>query len=77
MPSVGLSINQNTTSNVSLPNIEGNKALSDISRAYVQEKKIDLDLKVYKKDYFSITLPFKKRMDVLINGFKYYDTTTQ
>ena len=33
------SINQDTTSNVYLPNIEGNKALSDILRAYVQQKK--------------------------------------
>ena len=34
----GLSINQDTTS-VSLPNIEGKKAHSDILRTYVQEKK--------------------------------------
>ena len=34
-------------------------------------------MKVYKKDYFDTTVPFKKRTDVLINGFKYYDTTTQ
>lgn len=24
-----------------------------------------------------VTVPFKKRTDVLINGFQYYDTTTQ
>ena len=33
----GLSINQDTTSNVSLPNIEGKRAHSDILRTYVQE----------------------------------------
>ena len=67
----GLSINQDTTSNVSLPSIEGKKALSDILRTYVLErKKINLD-------YFDITVPFKTRTDLLINGSKYYDTTTQ
>ena len=74
----GLSINQDTTSNVSLPSIEGKKTLSDMLRTYVLEKKkINLDFKNYIKDYFDITVPFKTRTDVLINGSKYYDTTTQ
>ena len=75
----GLSIDQDTASNVSLPNVEGKKALSDILRVYVEEKnKFNPDLKIYKEDYFDITvLPFVKRTKVLINGFKYYDTTTQ
>ena len=34
-----LSINQDTTSYVLLPNIEGQKALSNILRTYSQEKK--------------------------------------
>ena len=74
----GVSIDQDTASNVSLPNVEGKKALSDILRAYVEEKnKFNLDLKNYKEDYVDITVPFVKRTEVLINGFKYYDTTVQ
>ena len=74
----GLPIDQDIQSNVSLPNIEGKKALSDILRTYAQEKeKFKLDLKIYKEDWFSIAVPFQKRTDVLINGFEYYDTTTQ
>ena len=42
-----------------------------------KKKKIDLDLKIYKENYFDISVPFQKRTDVLINGFQYYDTTTQ
>ena len=33
----GLPIDQDLTSNVSLPNIEGRKALSDILRVYTEE----------------------------------------
>ena len=36
----GLSIDQDTQSNVSLPNVEGKKAHSDILRTFVDEKKI-------------------------------------
>ena len=74
----GLSIDQDTQSNVSLPNVEEKKALSDILRTYAEEKnKFNLDLKIYKENYFDINVPFQKRTDVLINGFQYYDTTTQ
>ena len=74
----GLSIDHNTASNVSLPNVEGKKALSDILRTCVEEKnKFNLDLKIYKEDYSDITVPFVKRTDILINGFKYCDTATQ
>ena len=44
----GLSIDhQDTQTNVSLPNIEGKKALSNILRTYAEEKnKFNLDFKV-------------------------------
>ena len=74
----GLSIDQDLKSKVSLPNIEGRKALSDILRVYAEEKKsFNLDLKIYKIGYFEIIVLFKKRTDVLINSFQYCDTTTQ
>ena len=74
----GLSIDQDIQSNVSLPNTEGEKAISDILRTYAQEKeKINLDLKNYKENFFDITVPFQKRTDIFINRLEYYDTTTQ
>ena len=74
----GLSVDQGIPPNVSLPNEEGKKALSNILRTYAEEKnRFNFDLKNYREDYFDITVPFVKRTDVLINGFKYYDTTTQ
>lgn len=74
----GLSVDQDITPNVSLPNVEGKKALSNILRTCAEEKnKFNFDLKNYRENYFDITVPFVKRTDVLINGFKYYDTTTQ
>ena len=73
-----LLIDQDTQSNVSLPKVEGNKALSNFLRTYVEEKnKFHLDWKIYKESYFDINVLFQKRTDVLINGFHYYDTTTQ
>ena len=36
----GLSINQKIDANVSLPNVERKKALSDILRTYAEEKKV-------------------------------------
>ena len=73
-----LSIDQDLQCNVSLPNTEEKKPLSNILRTHAQEKeKFNLDLKVYQEFFFDITVPFQKRIDVLINGFKYYDTTTQ
>ena len=65
----GLSIDQDIQSNVSLTNTEGKKSLSDILRTHPQEKKLTLTWK--------LTVPIQKRTDVLINGFKYYGTTTQ
>ena len=74
----GISIDQDLKSIVSLPNIEGRKALSDILKVYAEVKKIIyLDLKIYKEGYFDIIVPFKKRTEVLVSSFQYYDTTTQ
>ena len=57
----GLSIDQDTQPNVSLPNIEGKKALSDILRTYAEEKnKFNLDLKVYKEKILILMSPSKK-----------------
>ena len=54
------------------------KAFSDILRKYAQEKeKFNLDLKIYKENFFDITVSFQKRTDVLFNGFEYCDATTQ
>ena len=65
----GLSIDQDIQSNVSLTNIERKKSLSYILRTHPPEKKLTLTWK--------LTAPIQKRTDVLINGFKYYGTTTQ
>ena len=54
------SIDQDTQPNVSLPNIVGKKALTDILRTYAQEKNIfNLDLKIYKENYFDINVHFQ------------------
>ena len=69
-------IDLNIQTNVLLLNVR--EALSNKLRTYVEEKKkFNFDLKIYKEDYFDITVHFVKRTDVLINGFKYYDTITQ
>ena len=74
----GLSIDQVLKSNVSLPDIEGRKALSNILRVYTEEKKsFKLGLKIHKNGYFDIIVPFKERTDVLVSSFQYRDTTTQ
>ena len=74
----GLSIDSNIQMGVLLPNVEGKKALSDILRAYAQERnKFNLDLRISRKDWFDIRVPFRKITDVLINGFEYYATATQ
>ena len=56
-----LSIDQDLQSNVSLPNTEEKKPLSDILRTHAQEKeKFDLDLKVYQ-EFFLISLSLFKK----------------
>ena len=56
-----LSIDQDLKSNLSLPKIEGRKALSNILRVYAEEKNsFNLDLIIYKEGYFDIIVPFKK-----------------
>ena len=55
----GLSIDEDTKSYVSLPNVEARKALSVILRTYGEEKsKFNLDLKIYKENDFDINVPF-------------------
>ena len=71
-----LSVGQDIQSIDFLSNIKGKKAFSDILRTYGQEKKNDLDLKIYKESWFDIVAPFKKWTDVLIYEFQYYHTIT-
>ena len=58
-----LSIDQDRKPDVSLPNAEGKKALSDILRTYAIEKKKErkFSFKGYKENYFDINIIFKKR----------------
>lgn len=74
MPSVDCQLTKMINLIFSFPILKERK--SDVLRTYAQEKeKFSLDLRIYKEDWFSITVPLQKRMDVLIYGFKYYDTT--
>ena len=41
-----------------------------------KKKKFNFDLKICNESLLDVTVPFK-RIDVLINGFQYYDTNTQ
>ena len=76
-PSLGYQLTK-TLSLFLYQKLKKKKALSDILRTYAEEKiKFNLDLKVYKENYFDINFPFHKRTDALINGFQYCDTTTQ
>ena len=73
-----LSIKQETTIHVPLPYFQGQKALSDMLQTCSEEKeKFNLTLNIYKEHFFDVNLTFKKRSDVLINGFQHYDTTTK
>ena len=57
----GLSIDQDTQPNVSLPNIEGKKALSDILRTYAEKKRnLTLIRKFTKKIILILMSPSKK-----------------
>ena len=74
MPSVDCQLTKMINLIFSFPILKERK--SDVLMTYAQEKeKFSLDLRIYKEDWFSITVPLQKRMDVLIYGFKYYDTT--
>ena len=74
----GLSIDQDLQSNICLPTIEGRNTPRNVLRVYAEEERsFNPDLKIYKEGYFDIIIPFKKRSDVLVNGFQYYDRTTQ
>ena len=41
-----------------------------------KEKKFNIEQKICNESLLDVTVPFK-RVDVLINGFQYYDTNTQ
>ena len=74
MPSVDCQLTKMINLIFSFPILKERK--SDVLRTYAQEKeKFSLDLRIYKEDWFSITVPLQKRMDVLIYGFTCYDTT--
>lgn len=62
--------------NVSLPNFDGKKGFRYFKNI-CRRRKINLDLKIYNENVLDITVPFKKRTDVLIDWFQYYDTITQ
>ena len=52
--------------------------MSDFIKTYSKENKnFKLDLRICNKESFDVTIPFKKRTDVLINGFQYFNTTTK
>ena len=52
--------------------------MSDLIRTYSKEKEnFKLDLRIYNKESFDVTIPSKKRIDILINGFQCHDTTTK
>ena len=76
----GLPINQEIDNKefVPLPNTDAEHQLSELIRAYSKEKeKFNLNLRIYSEESFEIIIPFQKRKGVLINGFKYYNTTTK
>ena len=62
--------------NVSLPNFEGKKGFRYFKNI-CRRRKTNLGLKIYNENVLDITVPFKKRTDVLIDWFQYYDTITQ
>ena len=71
-----LSINQKAETDVIIPDLNARQNLSDMISSYKEErKKFNLDCHFYKKYLFDITIPFKKRSDLLTTGYTYFDTT--
>ena len=62
----GLLINQTIDANLSLPNVEGKKGFRYFKKI-CGRRKINLDLKIYNENFLDVTVPFKKRTDVLID----------
>ena len=61
-----------------ITDLNARKSPHDMIRSYEEERrKINLDRYFSKKDLFDVTIPFKKRSDVLTTGFTYFDTTTK
>ena len=63
-----LAINQEVNSDfVPLPIVDAQNPLSDLIRTYSKEKEnFKLDLRIYNKESFDVTIPFKKRTNVLM-----------
>ena len=73
----GLSINQKTDTNLTIPDLNVRNSLSVMIRSYKEgRKKSNLNCRFYKHDLFDITIPLKKRTDVLTTGYTYFYTTT-
>lgn len=49
------------------------ESLSNMMRSYKREKECHL----FFPDLFDLTLPFKKRSEILITGYTYFDITTK
>ena len=72
-----LPINQKAEADVIIPDLNARHSLSDMIRSYEKErKKSNLDRHFYKKYLFDITIPFRKRSDLITTGYTYFDTTT-
>ena len=73
----GLSINQKTDTDVTIPDFNARNSLNDMVRSCEEEReKFNLNCHFYKHDLFDITIPFKKWTDVSTTGYTYFDTTT-
>ena len=75
----GLSITHEVESDlVPVADLDAQNALSDLIRNYVKKKEEpNLALKIYNEEAFETIIPSKKRSDVAVKSFKYYDTTTK
>ena len=73
----GLSLNEKAATDVNILNVNARHSSSDMIRSYEEvRKKFCLDCHFYKKALFDIIIPFKKRRDVLMTVYTYFDTTT-
>ena len=74
---IGLSLNQKTDTDVTIPNLNARDSVSDMIRSYEEEtEKFNFDCHFYKKDLFDITISFIKQSDVLTTSYTDFDATT-